>query len=57
MPARPAVRVLTPEIAARSGRDMDVFSEREVKDGGGVGSLEFAALMRKLDRLDNSYRA
>ncbi|MEZ5650846.1 MAG: class II aldolase/adducin family protein [Burkholderiaceae bacterium] len=50
------VRVLSAAVAARSGGDMDVFSAREVRDGGGVGSIEFAALMRKLDRSDDSYR-
>jgi ribulose-5-phosphate 4-epimerase/fuculose-1-phosphate aldolase len=51
------VRVMSDEIAAKSGRDTDRFSEMEVRDGSGVGSLEFAALMRKLDRIDDSYRA
>jgi hypothetical protein len=33
---------------------MDRFSERDSE--AGVGALEFAALMRKMDRLDPSFR-
>lgn len=50
------IRVLPEPVAAKSGNELDVFSAREVRDGGGVGSIEFAALMRKLDRIDDSYR-
>jgi len=46
--------VMPPEVSARSGRDMDAFSERETNEG--VGAVEFAALMRKLDKIDTSYR-
>jgi ribulose-5-phosphate 4-epimerase/fuculose-1-phosphate aldolase len=52
--------VLPDEIAAKSGADVDRFVART--DGGlgtrndGYGELEFAALMRKLDRIDPSYR-
>ena len=42
------------EIARRSGRDIDRFSARESESG--IGALEFAALMRKMDRIDPSYR-
>ncbi|MFO1352288.1 MAG: class II aldolase/adducin family protein [Gammaproteobacteria bacterium] len=41
-------------IAAQSGRDTDAFSARETNQG--VGAIEFAALMRKLDKIDPSYR-
>lgn len=46
--------VIPDDLARKSGRDMDAFSERE--SDAGIGALEFAALMRKLDRLDPSYR-
>jgi len=48
------MNVMPPEVSARSGRDMDAFSERETNEG--VGAVEFAALMRKLDKIDTSYR-
>jgi len=41
-------------IAAESSRQMDVFSARETNEG--QGALEFEALMRRMDRLDDSYR-
>ena len=48
------LRVLSDEVAAKSGRDTNAFAGR----GGntGMGRLEFAALMRRMDRLDPSYR-
>ncbi len=49
------MHVLPGQTAARSGRDMDGFSESQTADAG-VGALEFAAMMRKLDRIDSSYR-
>ena len=49
------MHVLPGQTAARSGRDMDGFSRSQTDDAG-VGALEFAALMRKLDRIDPSYR-
>ncbi len=48
------LRRLPDAIAAKSGAEIDTFSALETEDG--VGALEFAALMRKLDRLDPSYR-
>ena len=41
-------------LAGKSGADMDNF----VKEGspGGMGDLEFAALIRKLDKTDTSWR-
>lgn len=48
------LRLIPSGVAARSGRDMDAFSARETTEG--VGALEFAALMRKLDRRDPGYR-
>lgn len=41
-------------VAAASGRQMDEFSARDTNEG--QGTLEFAALMRKIDRIDDSYR-
>ena len=41
-------------IAARSGADMDSFADGHTDDG--FGSLEFTALMRRMDRIDPGYR-
>lgn len=49
------MHVLPGQTAARSGRDMDGFSASQT-DTAEVGALEFAAMMRKLDKLDPSYR-
>lgn len=49
-----ALHVMPAEVARKSGRDMDRFSERDSE--AGVGALEFAALMRKMDRIDPSFR-
>ena len=46
--------IIADDVAARSGEDMDRFSALESE--AGIGALEFAALMRKLDRTDSSYR-
>ncbi len=46
--------IIPDAVARKSGRDMDAFSERE--SDAGIGALEFAALMRRLDRSDPSYR-
>ena len=46
--------VIPDAVARKSGRDMDAFSERE--SDAGIGALEFAALMRRLDRSDPSFR-
>ena len=48
-----ALNVMGDNLAAKSGADMDAFSERE---SGGLGDLEFAALIRKLDKIDTSWR-
>lgn len=48
------LRVIPDEIARRSGQGIDAFSAKESQNG--VGDLEFAALVRKLDRIDPSYR-
>jgi len=48
------LRVIPDAIARKSGRDIDRFSERE--SDAGIGALEFAALVRKMDRIDPSYR-
>jgi len=48
------LRIIPDELARKSGRDIDRFSERE--SDSGIGALEFAALMRRMDRLDPSYR-
>ena len=48
------LNIMPDAVAAKSGQDMDVFSARETNQG--VGAIEFAALMRKLDKIDTSYR-
>ena len=48
------LRLIPDDVAEKSGRDTDRFSAMGSSDG--VGALEFAALMRKLDRIDPSYR-
>ncbi len=48
------LRVLSDDIAARSGRDTNAFAGRESNEA--MGGLEFAALMRKMDRKDPGYR-
>lgn len=48
------LNILGDAVAAKSGHDMDVFSARETNQG--VGAIEFAALMRKMDKIDPSYR-
>ena len=45
--------ILGGNLAAKSGADMDAFAERE---STGLGDLEFAALVRKLDKVDTSWR-
>ena len=47
--------VMGANIAQKSGDDVERFAENE-DDGFGYGQLEFAALTRKMDRLDPSYR-
>ena len=48
-----ALNIMGDNLAAKSGADLNGFSERE--DAGG-GDLEFAALLRKLDKIDTSWR-
>ncbi|WP_289294543.1 class II aldolase/adducin family protein [uncultured Reyranella sp.] len=49
-----ALNVMGDNLAAKSGADMDRFSEME--SAVGIGDLEFAALVRKLDKTDTSWR-
>jgi len=49
-----ALNVMGDNLAAKSGADMDRFSEME--SDVGIGDLEFAALVRKLDKVDPSWR-
>src|SRR5947207_5585677 len=44
--------VMGDNLADKSGADMDRFSEME--SSVGIGDLEFAALIRKLDKVDTS---
>ena len=48
------LNVMGDNLAGKSGADMDRFSEMESQ--AGVGDLEFAALVRKLDKTDTSWR-
>ncbi len=48
------LNVMGDNLAAKSGADMDRFSEME--SAVGIGDLEFAALVRKLDKIDTSWR-
>jgi ribulose-5-phosphate 4-epimerase/fuculose-1-phosphate aldolase len=41
-------------LACKSGKDMDSFSEMESRNG--IGDLEFAALLRTLDKSDPAWR-
>jgi len=49
-----ALNVMGDNLAAKSGADMDAFSERESSNG--MGDMEFAALIRKLDKTDPGWR-
>ncbi|HIL19801.1 MAG TPA: class II aldolase/adducin family protein [Gammaproteobacteria bacterium] len=44
--------ILDGAVASKSGRDVNRFMEQEEN----FGQLEFAALMRKVDKIDDSYR-
>ncbi len=44
--------ILDGTVASKSGRDVNRFMEQEET----FGQLEFAALMRKIDKIDDSYR-
>ena len=46
------LKVLDQDLARKSGQDVKRFMEQE----DDFGQLEFDALMRKIDRLDDSYR-
>lgn len=48
------LRVLAEGLAAKSGADLNAFQERLPE---GEGQVEFDALMRKLERIDRSYRS
>jgi len=47
-----SLRVLNQELARKSGKDVKRFMEQE----DNFGQLEFDALVRKIDKLDDSYR-
>ena len=49
------LNVISDNLAAKSGADTNAFAESE--EGFGFGELEYAALMRKIDRIDASYAA
>jgi len=46
--------ILSDEVAEKSAHEIDEFSRLETDKG--VGALEFAALMRKMDKIDPGYR-
>ncbi len=48
------LNTLPATVAEKSAREIDEFSELE--SDSGVGAVEFAALMRKMDKLDSTYR-
>ncbi len=48
-----AMRAMPAELARKSGSDLDAFQGMHPQ---GEGAVEFEALLRKLDRVDNSYR-
>lgn len=48
------LNVMGDNLAGKSGADMDRFSEME--SSAGIGDLEFAALIRKLDKTDTGWR-
>lgn len=52
------LRLLTDNVATRSRDDVTGFIEDGTQNGGGAdfGRMEFAALMRKIDKIDPSYR-
>ena len=47
------LNVISDNVAAKSGADTNAFAKSE--DGYGYGELEYAALLRKMERLDASY--
>lgn len=48
------LNVMPAEVAAKSREGIDAFSELE--SDSGIGAVEFAALMRKIDKIDPTYR-
>ena len=48
------LNVMGDNLARKSGEDMDAFSEKE--SANGVGDMEFAALIRKIDKTDKGWR-
>ncbi len=48
------LNVMGDNLARKSGEDMDAFSEKE--SANGVGDMEFAALIRKIDKPDKGWR-
>ena len=48
------LNVLSDTVAARSHHDLEIFPQKH--DESAYGETEFAALMRKLDKIDDSYR-
>ena len=49
-----ALRIIPDDVARASGEGIDRFSAMETNEG--VGAIEFAALVRTLDRIDPGYR-
>jgi hypothetical protein len=49
------LRLLTDNVAKQSAAGVRAFTENK-DDGYGFGELEFAALLRKLDKIDPGYR-
>ena len=49
------LNVISDNVAAKSGADTNAFAESE--EGYGYGELEYAALLRKMDKIDASYAA
>lgn len=47
------LNLVSPEVAKRSASDLDKYQAMQPTP---EGEIEFAALMRKLDKIDNSYR-
>ncbi|MEK9724084.1 MAG: class II aldolase/adducin family protein [Rhodospirillaceae bacterium] len=47
------LNVMSDNLAAKSGHDVNSFCE--IEEGYGFGELEYAALIRKMDRIDTSY--
>ena len=48
------LNILSDAVAARSYQDLEMFPQKY--EQAGYGEIEFAALMRKLDKIDASYR-